>query len=250
MRVPGIQNRLNTRTETKITYNSYADFIKRSRGPLAGADNTNFATAIWGTTGADTAGNPYLVLPTQGVGSAQRIGLRFNYRYMYLNFIVRLNDATPLANGIQADDIPPFLQYRIMVVQRKSPATNFIAALPNGPLAMTLSIDTRIFKIHMDKVYTLSTGAASQWFGTAGMNLGTGRPPSPPRLFRMKIPLKQTVNYDATVGGYLFPSDIGVFIVVEDSFYNDVGGVVYPFTYPDRVLRVTGINTKMYYTDE
>nr|WAE42428.1 MAG: capsid protein [Cressdnaviricota sp.] len=246
IQVKGIRRRLDTKTELKQATSTVQDIIIRARGLAAGSLPSCPSQVVFATTGNDGGGQPFFVIPAAGTGANQRIGLKINLQFLLLTFTLQLNDLADATEGILIDDIPPFVRYRVMVVKRRTPVTTPTLDLPAGNYATNTPIDARLWDIQYDKVFTLGTGAPWQWRGTASLQEAGPSTLSPPKNFKFKIPLKQTVEYNNNLPGWAFNNDLFV-CIVPDNLYSSGG--VFPDYYSDKVILVRNIYYKVYWTD-
>lgn len=187
-RIPGNSMRIKTKTETKFTHIS-------SQGVVALRQITTVnpsASIIAVTDGAiaNVQGLVMMPLPTQGVGVGQIIGNKWIYKMLDCRFSITPGDV----NLTTAKNI----LVRIMVVTERMQTSDvdvnlFVNYTAGFCTNFHVPINTRFFKIHLDKTFNLMTGitpaSAAGTFAQYNQTIV-----SPAKHFKFIIPFKQMGN--------------------------------------------------------
>lgn len=172
-KVRGIRHKLDNRPEMKFTL---ANWYTAIAVPQTAWIN------IWGNNNRWDASNYCIRAPTVGTGQAQYIGTQLNSLYADVR----------IYGWVDYTIVPPLFALRLSV-HRSRTAQNYDTqpeyVMP-GNGSMVEPWDTKLWDLYFDKVYTMSYNAGNA---------------SSPKLWRFKIPLKQTLTLKDNVLKYEYP---------------------------------------------
>lgn len=203
----GIRTAGRLRPEIKfVSQNAFAGVVIKAADPSAGVES--FGSVIF-TTDLNYAGGTgvtvsQLSIPTSGLDNGKYIGREFTFLYIDLTFV------QAFATG-DSDPPNPNLIRLYMISNRLS--NSYIQ--PSGknlPMRFGEPIDTTIWRIHYEKVYSTDTGATG---GVVYHNQ------SRRKYFRMKIPYRVRMRpgptQSAGVANWLQQRNVFVIMALQDS---------------------------------
>lgn len=181
--------------------------IDRVFGPTGVLANT--ATFIWDCNshhpepqpggGAPPVPNAmYVRAPTQGDDEFQYTGRKFNALYAEVRFIVNpmvpVNSGAPdepgTINMIENEIVYPTF-YRMIVARSRETGLGGVG-YPALPANFTEPVYAKQWDIFMDKLFSVSIGQAVQMTLGGAATWFDSPPRTKPRMFKFKIPLKQS----------------------------------------------------------
>lgn len=174
-KLKGIKHKLDNRAELKWTV--YTNDIRYALPAVL-----NQPIVIWGNNDRDGSSVPFITPPTTGLSQSQYIGTKINALYADVRFMGR----------IYFDVVHPNEQIRIMVVRSRlggQDGTNY-GTLPTRILE---PIDAKQWDIMYDKVTAMTTGI-QQNVTIGGTNYSIANLFMPSKMWRFKIPLRETIQ--------------------------------------------------------
>lgn len=193
--VKGWKTRLNRKPELKYTTYHQAANITIAAYPQG-------ITTVWSTNKLDGLNNSYITWPQQGAGNGQVEGTKWNSIYLEIVF-----DLAFTMDAAEAINFIPYDTVRLIMVRHRDPATGnptqgnlFVAN------ASTMPINSKLWDVHMDRVYQFNTGA------TRLLTQGTMLLPQPPPV--QPAPIVYTIANEATGYTSLYPKSKRFRIIV------------------------------------